>query len=285
LSTATIDAPKAVATENPEKQYRDCILRGEHPSPGLVDSTGRIEEDAIEDRETLAARRRAAAELLEADRLDLQAAKIVVPQPEDYGEKLVADCQTIAELYNALGMHRGQRDPKYTFVPSEKIEKRRLAGDARSIRGEAMATLADTADPEILKTGEVLGQKRSGLNSIVGEAGKFADLEVQIVWVERKMDQVRGDNDLSGPMKKIRLGTLKAERLRLIDQRPAAAHAAVAALKASAAIVALEQQRTANSAKMRVPTNMRFSSTELPPQAVYNSMVTTFIGTPNPPGI
>jgi len=283
LSAATIDAPKAVATENPEKQYRDCILRGEHPSPGLVDLTGRIEEDAAEDLATLAARRRAVAELLEAEDLERRAAAVVVPTPQDFGTRPVADCPTIRELFNALESYRGQVDPRRVFVAPEKIEKRRLAGDARSIRGEAMSVLSRTADPEILKTGEVLGQKRSGLNSIVGEAGKLADLEVQIVWVERKMDQVLADNDLSGPMKKIRLGTLKAERTRLVDQRPLAAQAAVAALKASAAIVALEQQRTANSAKMQIPEQMKFTSTELPPTRVHNPMDGIWHGRANPP--
>ena len=285
MSAATIDAPKAVATENPEKQYRDCILRGEHPSPGLVDLTGRIEEDAAEDLATLAARRRAVAELLEAEDLERRAAAVVVPTPQDFGTRPVADCPTIRELFNALESYRCQVDPRHVFISAEKTRKRKLQGDASSIRTAAMSILSDTCDRAIHETAETLGKKRSALNSAVAAAGRFADLEASIVRIERKMAVVRGDNDLSGTMKKIRLGTLKAERLRLIDQRPAAAHAAVAALKASAAIVALEQQRTANSAKMRVPTNMRFSSTELPPQAVYNSMVTTFIGTPNPPGI
>ena len=285
MSTATIDAAKPAATKNPEKQYRDCILRGEHPTPELIDVSGRTEEDAIEDRETLAARRRAAAELLEAEDLERRAAAIVVPQPEDYGSKRVADCQTIAELFGALEAHRCQVDPRHVFISAEKTRKRKLQGDASSIRTAAMSILSDTCDRAIHATGETLGKKRSGLNSTVAEAGQFADLEARIAAVTRKMDQVRGDSDSTGPAKKVRLVELKAERTRLVDQRPLAAQAAVAALKASAAIAKLEEQRADNSAEMRIPERMKFTSTELPAAVVHNPMVQRWVGTPNPPGI
>ncbi len=196
----TILHPKLSAWKRLVTDYADSGAEVVPPAEELA-GYGRLATDFIVDRDNRRKRKQAIAGLTEADKLDKQAEKIVVPKPVDQGALPVTNFSTVGELYMALqAVEHGS-----SLAPIEKMQRQALRSEATSIRQAASIMLGETGDPQHGEKAASVKSQINGQQTLVAQAEESIEILDKLAEVVAHLDELargqRRSTDPSWPIK------------------------------------------------------------------------------------